>query len=100
MTDPVASIPAFVVPAFVDRAAPVAPVAAVSSGSSGADPQPQREPPAPKPVRPPLDVEVAKADDGVFVYTLRDPATDTVLAVIPREAVRLDRDGRNLDQRV
>ena len=43
-------------------------------------------------------MDVQRGDAGVFVYTLRDPATDTVLAVIPREAVRSDRDGRHLDQ--
>ena len=48
----------------------------------------------------PLSIEVARGADGVFVYTLTDPGTGTVLAVIPREDVQLRRDGRNLDQRV
>ena len=48
----------------------------------------------------PLSLDVAKAEDGVFVYTLSDPGTGLVLAVIPRQDVQSGRDGRNLDRHV
>ena len=89
MTDPVTPLtsPPVVEPA--PRSVPVQPPAAATEPAKAAVEAHRR----------PLTVDVQR-DGGVFVYTLRDPATDTVLAVIPREAVRLDRDGRNFDQRV
>lgn len=91
MTDPIAS------PAVSVVAHP-APAAATRNAEPSSPPS--KAPGRTEPTRQPLEVDVARGDDGVFVYTLRDPATDTVLVVIPREDVRLDRDGRHLDQRV
>ena len=47
----------------------------------------------------PLALSVDRADNGVFVYTLREPNTGAVIAVIPREQVQANRSGR-LDQKV
>ncbi len=75
-----------------EPAAPVAPVTPAAGSSND---------PAPADHRPkPLTVDIDREGSGVFVYTLRDPSTDTVIAVIPRADVRPDRDGRHLDQRV
>lgn len=90
----------------VTRATPPTPAAPRTL----AEPQPPAPPadtaaskPAPgaaaaPPDRSPLSLEVAKADDGVFVYTLSDPNTGAVLAVIPRHSVE-EQGGRTLDTR-
>ena len=41
-------------------------------------------------------MDVAEGRDGVFVYTLKDPGTGAVLAVIPRRQVQ----GLKVDRRV
>ena len=90
MTDPITPAPAPV--AVFAR-----PPRAEASSGAGPAPKPVLQPPAaPKP----LSLDVAQGAGGVFVYTLSDPATGAVVAVIPREDVRIDRNGRNLDRRV
>ena len=94
MTDPVTRIAGAPPPQPVQRRAPSEP-----SAASAATAAPATAPDAAAKAKPqPLAVDVMRSDGGVFVYTLRDPATDVVLAVIPRDAVRPGRDGRNVDQ--
>ena len=94
MTDPVASAaPAAAFPPR-ERAPSLGPTA--PAATPPAEP-PRQAFPAPPP-RQPITVDVAR-DGDVFIYTLRDPATDTVLAVIPREEVLPD-NGRHVDRRV
>ena len=87
-------------------AAPLAATSPAASGrQAGAEPEARGAPPAETPARAspaaePLSLDVEQGADGVFVYTLSDPGTGTILAVIPREHVRQGRDGRNLDRRV
>ncbi len=91
MSDSIAPVGTAVAPA---PAVTRAPALAAKDGLS------QDIAPAPaEPRRPPITVDVAR-DDGVFVYTLRDPATDVVFAVIPREEVLTARERRALDERV
>ncbi len=52
---------------------------------------------APGPPREPLALDVAKGDDGVFVYTLRDPDSGAVLAVIPWSKAKSEAQGALLD---
>ena len=86
---------------LVERTPPVSAPAPVAKAAAQTDadtaPAKAQASPVGKPA--PLSVDVTQSE-GVFVYTLRDPATDTVIAVIPREAVRAGRDGRNVDQSV
>ena len=85
----------------VSQAAPPVPAAGRTAGAERGR-SPPSQPAAAKPslAPEPLALDVAQGADGVFVYTLSDPGTGTVVAVIPREQVRQGRDGRNVDQRV
>ena len=76
------------------------PAAARTGPSSGASaaPSPALRPEARKPP-PPISVDVARGGNDVFIYTLRDPATDTVLAIIPTEEVSRSRVGSTVDTR-
>lgn len=75
----------------VDRITPIPPAPQATAGGAQDEP---RERPAPEAAeiethRPePIALDVARGEDGVFVYTLTDPSTGRLVAVIPdtREA--------------
>lgn len=49
----------------------------------------------------PLRLSIDRADDGVFVYTLKDPQTGALVAVIPRaEFADTQGAGRTVDRKV
>ncbi len=61
-------------------------LAPVSTSTSTTSQDPSAPPPVPvqQPHQPePIALDVARGDDGVFVYTLTDPSTGRLVAVIP-----------------
>ena len=78
---------------MTDTVERIAPTASVASTPPAASPEafvrPASEAPPVEVRRPePIALDVARGEDGVFVYTLTDPSTGRLVAVIPdnREA--------------
>jgi hypothetical protein len=98
MTDPITPIAVAGPPPALAReaAAPSAPAPAASTPPAPT-PDATERPHRPAAAATPITWDATREGD-IFVYTLRDPATDTVLAVIPHEEVTTE--GRTIDRRV
>ena len=104
MVTPVAFPAAANRPSPAAASQPLAPAPAASFGPSAEvtlspealAPQEERQP---EPPPQPLALSVDRADNGVFVYTLREPSTGAVIAVIPRAQVQGGQNGQ-VDQKV
>ncbi len=99
------TVPAAPAPVRPSRAAEVEGAAAFGPAATvGPDRSAAHASPAAAPVKetpPPLRLSVGRADNGVFVYTLKNPDTGAVVAVIPRaELAQAQGVGGTVDRKV